>query len=435
MARWARQRWPAELSHARLDPETLQRIEAAIPLLGTRAERAAWAKRPRPPTKRWLGSSSAVSLIDRIAAMPGDDFTREVVHDAIDAPYLLAPSRGGPSRTRARFDAGPVVFRRGPFERRRPDLAEELLRPPVRIRRASIEEGRALIDLACEAMITRSRDLEAFVHGDPRDVHLVDDGQGLVFAWNGMVPERRLMFRAAYGVLTLMNGVPIGYVQADALMHSAEIAFNTFPTFRGGEAARVFARLLAATQALLGAGGFSIEPYQLGDDNDEAIESGAWWFYFKLGFRPRDRAVAALARRELARMAKDPRHKSSPAVLRRLARRHLYWRFDPRAQPVEAELLRAVERGRAADPGAIAARIGLGTRRPPALEDWLVRWAPMLAAIPGWSGWRSRQAIGAILEAKAGRSELEYVRRFDAHPELGPALAALAMSPGQSQRI
>jgi len=29
----------------------------------------------------------------------------------------------------------------------------------------------------------------------------------------------------------------------------------------------------------------SVYPYQLGHDNDEAIESGAFWFYRKLGFR------------------------------------------------------------------------------------------------------------------------------------------------------
>jgi hypothetical protein len=35
---------------------------------------------------------------------------------------------------------------------------------------------------------------------------------------------------------------------------------------------------------------FTINPYQLGDGNDEALASGAWWFYYKFGFaraRPR----------------------------------------------------------------------------------------------------------------------------------------------------
>ena len=49
-------------------------------------------------------------------------------------------------------------------------------------------------------------------------------------------------------------------------------------------------RLLAARAHLFGTRSFSIEPYQLGKNNDEGIASGAWWFYAKLGFRPRSPA-------------------------------------------------------------------------------------------------------------------------------------------------
>ena len=103
-----------------------------------------------------------------------------------------------------------------------------------------------------------------FAYGNPRDVWLVDDGDGLAFALIGMVPERRAALPAIYGGLTLQNGVPIGYHQADFLGRSAAISFNTFETFRGGESAHVFARLLAALHAFSGATSFSIEPYQLG---------------------------------------------------------------------------------------------------------------------------------------------------------------------------
>ena len=94
---------------------------------------------------------------------------------------------------------------------------------------------------------------------------------------------------------------------------------------RGGGAARLFARTLALARALLGARSFTIEPYQLGRENDEAIDSGAWWFYYKLGFRPRNRALLAIARRELARMKRDPRYRSPKQTLRRLAGDYLYF--------------------------------------------------------------------------------------------------------------
>jgi len=54
------------------------------------------------------------------------------------------------------------------------------------------------------------------------------------------------------------------------------------------------------------ASSFSIEPYQLGKGNDEGIETGAWWFYYKLGFRPRAAAALRIARTELARIEGKP---------------------------------------------------------------------------------------------------------------------------------
>src|SRR5439155_1423871 len=83
---------------------------------------------------------------------------------------------------------------------------------------------------------------------------------------------------------------------------SSEIAYNVFETYRGAEAGHIYGRALAMTAHLFDSDTFTIYPYQLGDENEEGLKSGAWWFYWKLGFRPKDRDVLRLARRELARM-------------------------------------------------------------------------------------------------------------------------------------
>ena len=100
-----------------------------------------------------------------------------------------------------------------------------------------------------------------------------------------------------------------------ALYGSAEIAYNVFETYRGGEAGPVYGRVLAMTAHLFGADSFTIFPYQLGGaGNEEGLASGAWWFYRKLGFAPRDRAARSLVRREEAthraqrRASLEPRH-------------------------------------------------------------------------------------------------------------------------------
>jgi hypothetical protein len=294
--------------------------------------------------------------------------------------------------------------------------------------------GSRLIDLAREAMVTRSRDLDAFAHGDRRDVRLVDDGDGLAFALIGVVPERRLFLPAVYGALTLRNGVPIGYVQLDVLLGHAEVSYNTFATFRGGEAGFVFCRLLAACRHVFGVSSFSIEPYQLGRGNDEGIDSGAWWFYARFGFRPRDPGVARLAGVELTKRAKRPAYRSSRATLLRLAQAHLFWpAADGRGgtlAPTAAVGLALARRFAA----RVAKRLGVGSLRrfPPGERLWFRRLAPLVDALDGLEHWPAgeRRALVSVLRAKGGRRESDFARLFDRHPRLAPAILALARRSG-----
>ena len=134
------------------------------------------------------------------------------------------------------------------------------------------------------------------------------------------------MLESVYGFLTLMNGVPIGYALVSALFGLSEIAYNDFDNWRGGEAGHVYGRMLAMTRQVFGSDPFTVFPYQLGGDgNSEGLKSGAWWFYQKLGFKARDRAVLALMKRELAATRRDPRHRSSRATLKALSGENVYW--------------------------------------------------------------------------------------------------------------
>jgi hypothetical protein len=293
-------------------------------------------------------------------------------------------------------------------------------------------------------MITRQRDLDAFAYGDARDVRIVDDGDGLAFVLIGMLPERRTLLPAVYGMLTLQNGVPIGYSQVDVIGGNAAISFNAFPTFRGGETAHTFARLLAAIRFVFDAGAFSIEPYQLGQGNDEGIETGAWWFYYKLGFRPRAAAPRRIARAELGRIKANPRHRSSPATLRKLAEGHLFFDFDPahpRGLPPVAALGARVAARLARHPAANRANAlddasrelmrftGLRSLRGFTANERLAwrRWSPFVLALPGLPRWSAadRRAIARVVRAKGGRRESDFAALFAAHPRLARALSAL----------
>jgi hypothetical protein len=273
---------------------------------------------------------------------------------------------------------------------------------------------------------------------------LVDDGDGLAFALIGVIPERRHALASFYGGLTLRNGVPIGYTQVDLLGRSAALSFNTFETFRGGEAAFTFARWLAALHHVFDADSFSIEPYQLGQGNDEAIESGAWWFYAKLGFAPRDAATRRLARVETSRIARRPGQRSSAATLRRLAERHLFFDLDPACPRPWVPLgelgllvgawlsLRAgADRERAVQACSteLARLCGVASWRgwtTPQREAWS-RFAP-IALWLGAGRWRAeeRYALVALVRAKAATGERGYLQAYLAHPRLGVAMKRMS---------
>jgi hypothetical protein len=295
-------------------------------------------------------------------------------------------------------------------------------------------------------MVTRDRSLEAFSFANAQDAWLVDDGDGLAFTFMGLVPERRHALASYYGGLTLRNGVPIGYLQADLTGASAALSFNTFETFRGGEAAFTFARWLAALHHAFGATSFSVEPYQLGKDNDEGLESGAWWFYAKLGFRPRDKATLALALQEIERVQRRPRHRTRPATLRRLAERHVFFDLDPaRPRPLVSLAALGMRSGAAlsaragSDRKAAVDEASAGLLRQCGLQslrgfsqDQREAWrriAPIIALldIASWTD-EARRALVDLVRAKGGRSERDYVARYIAHPGLDAAVLRWARS-------
>ena len=445
-ARWLRRRWPEQLAIDWNALDDSSRLANALPLLATPLE-ATWLRTRLPAARDALEHLSggpkypARFLIDRISSLPGNDTTREYFCDALDIPYILHPGPDTPSRSSNHVHA-PVAFVRSPLSRSRPDLPRELRRPPRSVRPASRREGEHLIERAHEALVTRSRDLDAFSYGNARDVWLVDDGDGLQWALVGMVPERRLLLRAAYGFLTLRNGVPIGYGQLDVLCRTIDISFNSFETFRGSEVARVFARLLAAGRAVFGAAAFTLEPYQLGHHNREGIASGAWWFYYKLGFRPRNPEIRTLAETELLRMQGEPGHRSSSEVLKRLASDYLYFETEAVRAPYwprlaelgarAAEHLTAVggsDRERAVRDCVARALRRLGLKKLPSERSARLaweRWAPIVALLrmEGWSR-SERLSLARVISAKGAASDRDFLDRFDAHPRLARALREL----------
>jgi hypothetical protein len=454
-ARWLAERWPA---HLHVDWDVLEdpsRIEGILQLLMPRAESPGLEELDLG-AREWLArlkrddEGDGTFLARRFLDAGMNERWREHAFDSLDTPFVLTANKDTPSRTRACIPGLPVSFQREPRPAGRPDLQQELRRRPRKTRHVSRARGELFVDVAREAMLTRERDLEAIAYADPGDAWLIEDADdGLVFIALGMVPERRFVLEGTYVYLVVNNGVPVGYLQGSGLGGWAEVNFNVFPPWRGRDAGRLYARSLAVIRDFQRIDTFVVDPYQLGDGNDEAIESGAWWFYRKLGFEPMDPSAKKVAAREATRLAKDRAYRTSPQTLRELA-----------ASPMQLQVGKApgFPYGYVGNVGlhashALSVRGGgnraealatareeaaklLGTRDP--CEGWsktereaFDRWAPLLvsmAALKRWSPGKKRSLLD-VIRARGARHERTYIDALADAPEIVEALAKLARTP------
>ena len=387
---------------------------------------AAAGKRSSDP--RWL--------LERYARLPYPEDDREERFDALQVPVAWDLGDGPASRTRMRIPGPAPYFHDAPFLARRDvSLGAILSQPRLAIRRLSRREGERICDRMREATAARYREFYTFTYADPGTVLAARPGRGLELFLVGVEPSRRLPLRSAYGGFVVKNGVPIGYIEGLALAERLEIGFNMYYTFREGESAWIYAQVLRMHKDALGVTSFSIDPYQLGYDNDEALDSGAFWFYRKLGFRPTNGSVRRLLEREERRIARDPSYRSSRRTLERLVVGNLIYdapgtpqgewdRFHVRniGLAVNRNLRRS---GRSAGRFRRDAeeRVARALRTRPEDSGFFLALSP----IPDLARWTraERRGVLEVIRAKSGRGERRYLALLRGHARLRAALLGL----------
>ena len=339
--------------------------------------------------------------------------------------------------------AGPLIARR------EVSLDSEFEAEAIELQKLSRAEGKEKQDMLRETTTVRYRELYGITHGDPESVLRADVGRGVeIFLW-GLPAARRLPLRAYHAGFTLKNGVPINYIEGITICERMEVGFNTFYTFREGESAWVYAKVLRLLHQLVGVTCISIDPYQLGFNNEEAIESGAFWFYRKLGFRPARPELARLMATEEKKISTNPKYRTPARVLRRLSHGNMIYEApgSPRGEWdrfairnvglfVQRRLWREfdgdVEKIRKASTQYVERCLGLDDRprtevERRALEDI----ALVLATIPNLASWtpaEKHQAID-IIEAKMAPREAAYARLLQAHKKLRASIISLGEAP------
>jgi hypothetical protein len=301
------------------------------------------------------------------------------------------------------------------------------------------------MDTIREVMAVRYRELYGTTLGDPNTVTRATLGRGVVMYFWNLPATRRLPLRAYFAGFTLKNGVPINYIEAIGLCEWIEVGFNTFYTYRQGETAWIYAQALRCLGALTGATTISVYPYQIGQNNDEAIDSGAFWFYRKLGFRSGSQDLEQLAKREEQKIAANPQYRTPKKTLKRLAEAHVFYdlpgskryawdNFSARnlGLRVNRRMAREFEGDASSMRSAAVSEVSRALEIN--LSGWtsaersaLDNWALLLALIPDLRRWpaKEKQDAAKIIRARAGSNEMRYLRLTQKHPRLRVELLRL----------
>src|SRR5438874_1339263 len=330
MARWLATRFPRDCEVAWARFEDTERLDETLSLLAAAAEGDAFSDggmgwrawlRVAKGGRRMTDLQLLVELFER-TGLPEE--TRDWLYESLALPVLWRPRGVGASRTLARV-------------------------PPSSLRPAPRGLAESLIDAARVAMATRQRELHAFSHPNPDDVLLADGDRGVRLAFIGIQPGFRLPLEGYYAFLALKNGIPVAYGGGWELFGTLDFAVNVFASFRQGESAFLATELLRAYRRIFGMRTIVVDRYQLGHESTEALRSGSFYFYHRLGFRPRDQAVLRVLEAEQAKAAADRSYRSPVPVLKRLAGGAVYLTLPGGHREPETRL-------RAADVSGLVAR-------------------------------------------------------------------------------
>ncbi len=433
LARWLSGVAPAdvEVDWRNLDDPAC--LDAVVGLRSGDAEREGFES-GEFATRDWIRLARPATAPTDLAWLIADGATtggarwRESAWDGAEVPlaWALRDSRWSATHNTV---ATPLVCRTG---MRRPsgDAAAQIARPLPGIERLSRPRARRVIAVARAALAARCREVNAMTYPNVDEVWWCDLGEGAALAVIGIAPDHRLTLETNTGYLLFANGVPIGYGGVTPLFRQANTGINIFDPYRGSEAAFLWMQMLRAFCTLYGCERFIINAYQFGAGNAEAIQSGAFWFYYRLGFRPGSATTRALAAREAARMAADRRYRTDTKTLRALATGDLYLdlpgftpadHFDEALLPQVGALAARQRAGQAVGSHAAALqRVAQSVARDLGIRD-LGHWsaaerrgfhllAPVIAGLSDLGAWPAaeRAALATMMRAKGGAQERDF---------------------------
>lgn len=180
-------------------------------------------------------------------------------------------------------------------------------------------DAEQIIESARMILVRHLREIDPITFTAAQFVSYYRLPRGLSIALMGMVPERRNPIDSYMGYVVFKNGLPVAYAGSWILFDSGRIGLNVFPAYRGGESQYIFEQVLQLHRRVYHLNRFSVDPYQIGKENSDGIQSGAFWIYYRAGFRPVREEQKRIAEEEARKIKSTSGYRSPGPVLTKLA--------------------------------------------------------------------------------------------------------------------
>ncbi len=192
----------------------------------------------------------------------------------------------------------------------------QLMKTPLpESKKLTDSEMERMIDVMQTSLYLLERETDPCTFIDRNSLRYFELERGISIAIFGMIPERQMSMESYVGYTLFKNGYPAAYGGGWIYGTRSLFGINIFEQFRGGESGYILMQLLRTYKQAFNLNYFEVEPYQYGLDNPEGIESGAFWFYYRYGFRPLDKILNKLANSEFEKIKTKKNYRSSKTTL------------------------------------------------------------------------------------------------------------------------
>ena len=240
-------------------------------------------------------------------------FLKDYLFDKLGLEVKLIPTNKSFSKAYNRLPVGSLYYQQDWCKHFH--VIELLDRPIPTAQRFSAEESKQVISVIKFTMALNDRETDPTTYLDITSLRLYELDRGITIALYGMIPSRQLPMESYVGFTLFKNGFPAAYGGSWVFGERANFGINIFESFRAGESGYMMCQLLRVYRQAFNISFFEVEPYQFGLDNPEGIASGAFWFYYRHGFRPIDKSLNNLASQEIKKIKANKLYKTRKSTL------------------------------------------------------------------------------------------------------------------------